>query len=241
MSAYRNVEQKMAASDPHRGINSTVLAGIERIESVHANGGTTDSRGTALEPIYGPALDGTLPGNEIIADTGSGTRVTYARAIGPMQFRPGTWARYASDGDGDGAADPQNLFDSTLAAAKYLCSGGLDLRHPMQLMSAILRYNHSMSYAHNVLGCAAAYGSGIVPVDLPPLTGPPPPLADAHLEHPEGLGPGPQLKLHRLPSTDPMVQTPVIDLGQPEVPVAPPHRPTDGSAPSCTVICIGSQ
>ena len=82
-------------------------------------------------PIYGPALDGTLPGNEVIVQSSVGNRVTYARAMGPMQFLPGTWARYAADGDGDGIADPQNLFDATLAAARYLCSGGLNLRDPV--------------------------------------------------------------------------------------------------------------
>jgi hypothetical protein len=72
--------------------------------------------------------------------------------MGPMQFLPDTWARYASDGKGDGVADPQNLYDSTLAAARYLCSADHDLRDPTQAVTAILRYNNSMSYAHNVLG-----------------------------------------------------------------------------------------
>ena len=39
-------------------------------------------------------------------------------------------------------------------------------------MTAILRYNNSMAYARNVLGWAAAYATGVVPVDLPPITGP---------------------------------------------------------------------
>ena len=79
-------------------------------------------------------------------------RVTYARAMGPMQFLPGTWSRYASDGDGDGKADVQNVFDSTLAAARYLCSGGLNLRDPSQVITAILRYNNSMAYAQQRAG-----------------------------------------------------------------------------------------
>lgn len=243
LSAYRNAEQKMAAADPACGINWTVLAGIGRIESMHANEGTTDGRGTALRPIFGPVLDGSLPGNEIIAERGDGKNVNYARAIGPMQFLPGTWAHYASDGDGDGIADPQNLFDSTLAAAKYLCSGGLDLRDPLQLQSAILRYNHSTSYAYNVMGWAAAYGSGVVPVDLPPLTGPPPPLGDSHLDDPHGLGPDLPLNIHALPPTDPSAQIPLIDLGWANKPGQEPGltgqvRP--GPSPNCTLICVGS-
>ncbi|BBZ12817.1 membrane protein [Mycobacterium branderi] len=252
LSAYRNAERIMAANAPACGISWNLLAGIGRIESMHANGGATDARGTAVRPIYGPALDGTLPGNEVIVQSTAPGRVTFARAMGPMQFLPGTWARYASDGDGDGVADPQNLYDSTLAAARYLCSGGLDLRDSSQVLSAILRYNNSMPYAQNVLGWAAAYATGVVPVDLPPLTGAPPPLADMHLEHlenAEGIGPGLPLNIHGLPSTDPLAQMPLIDLSQSAAAGQQPMWPwaqqqqqqLPARSSSCTVICIGPQ
>jgi membrane-bound lytic murein transglycosylase B len=244
MSAYRNAEQKMAVEAPGCGVSWNLLAGIGRIESGHAGGGAVDTRGTAVVPIYGPALDGTLPGNEVILQSSVGNRVTYARAMGPMQFLPGTWARYASDGKGDGTTDPQNLFDATLAAARYLCSGGLNLRDPAQVMSAILRYNNSMPYAQNVLGWAAAYATGVVPIDLPPITGPPPPLGDAHNEHPEGLGPGLPMNINGLPVDDPLAPMPLIDFGPPQVlgqpPMWPSQSPTPGG-PSCTLICIGRQ
>jgi len=145
--------------------------------------------------------------------------------------------------DGDGVADPQNLYDATLAAARYLCSGGLNLRDPTQVMTAILRYNNSMSYAQNVLGWAAAYATGVAPVDLPPITGPPPPLGDAHDEHPEGLGPGLPMNIMGLPVDDPLTHTPLIDFGpsvanQPPTPSGLQPAPR---APTCTLICIGSQ
>jgi membrane-bound lytic murein transglycosylase B len=241
LSAYRNAEQMMAATNPGCGISWNLLAGIGRIESMHANGGATDGRGNVIRPIYGPALDGTLPGNEIIVQGGSvGGRISYARAMGPMQFLPGTWARYASDGDRDGVADPQNLYDSTLGAARYLCSGGLNLRDQSQVMAAILRYNNSATYAQNVLSWAAAYATGVVPVDLPPVTGPAPPLGDRHLENPEGIGPGLPLNLHGLPSTDPLAQMPLIDLGG-TASTSQPSQPTVLGTASCTVICIGQQ
>ena len=167
LSAYRNAERMMAAAYPGCGVSWNLLAGIGRIESMHANGGATDARGTAVRPIYGPALDGTLPGNEIIVQSRTADRVTYARAMGPMQFLPGTWSRYASDGDGDGKAEVQNLYDSSLAAARYLCSGGMNLRNQAHVMAAILRYNNSVAYARNVLGWAAAYATGVVPWTCP--------------------------------------------------------------------------
>jgi membrane-bound lytic murein transglycosylase B len=204
LNAYRNAESMMASAYPACGISWNLLAGIGRIESMHANGGATDVHGTPIQPIYGPALDGTLAGNEVIVQSVQAGRVTFARAMGPMQFLPGTWARYASDGDGDGKADVQNLYDSTLAAARYLCSGGLNLRDPSQVMAAILRYNNSMAYAQNVLGWAAAYATGVVPVNLPPITGPAP-IGDAHLDaNPEGLGPGLPLNAAGLPIGDPL-------------------------------------
>ena len=91
LAAYRNAEQMMASSNPDCGISWNLLAGIGRIESGHANGGATNARGTAVRPIYGPALDGTLPGNEVIVQSSAGGQVNYARAMGPMQFLPGTW------------------------------------------------------------------------------------------------------------------------------------------------------
>lgn len=260
LSAYRNAEQMMARAYPACGVSWNLLAGIGRIESMHANGGATDVRGTAVRPIYGPALDGTLPGNEIIVAGSQAGRTTYARAMGPMQFLPGTWSRYASDGDGDGKADPQNLYDAALATARYLCSGGLNLRDPSQVMTAILRYNNSIPYARNVLGWAASYATGVVPVNLPPITGPIPPMGDAHLDNPEGLGPGAPLNVMGLPSTDPLAQMAMLDFSRTDVadqlPTSPLHGPLPGPLPgpppegevplpppppACSLFCIGQQ
>ncbi|MFC8530239.1 lytic murein transglycosylase [Nocardia sp. NPDC057227] len=97
-----------------------------------------------------------MPNNEVIAASGGG----FVRAVGPMQFLPSTWVHYAADGNGDGASDPHNVFDAALAAGKYLCSGGLDLRDRAQELRAVLRYNNSMSYAADVLSWSAAYRTG---------------------------------------------------------------------------------
>ncbi|MFI9509266.1 lytic murein transglycosylase [Nocardia sp. NPDC052566] len=162
LAAYRNAELAMESSMPGCGLSWSLLAGIGRIESGHAGGGRTDVAGTTVTPIFGPALDGTLPGNEIIKTADGG----YVRAIGPMQFLPGTWSLYAADGNGDGVADPNNVFDAALAAGKYLCSGGLDLRDPAQELRSVLRYNNSMSYAANVLSWSAAYRTGGSPTQV---------------------------------------------------------------------------
>ena len=230
LNAYQNAERMMATSFPGCGISWNLLAGIGRIESMHANGGATNASGSAVRPIYGPSLDGTLPGNEVIELSRNASRVTYARAIGPMQFLPGTWSRYASDGNGDGKADVQNVFDASLAAARYLCSGGLNLRDQSQVMTAILRYNNSMAYAQNVLGWAAAYATGVVPVDLPPITGPIPPIADVHLDNYQGLGPGLPMNVLGLPADDPLAMVPLVNMGRTDV-ASQMFGPLPGPAP----------
>ncbi|MGK8510037.1 lytic transglycosylase [Nocardia asiatica] len=162
LAAYRNAELALASSAPGCGLSWNLLAGIGRIESGHARGGRTDAAGTTVTPIFGPALDGSLPGNEVIRAADGG----FVRALGPMQFLPGTWGGYGADGNGDGVADPHNVFDAALAAGKYLCSGGVDLRDRSQELRAVLRYNNSMAYAANVLSWSAAYRSGGSPTQV---------------------------------------------------------------------------
>ena len=74
-----------------------------------------------------------------------------------MQFIPSTWARYAVDGNGDGVADPQNLYDAAHAAAPYLCTAGGDLSTDAGIHRAVFAYNHSDAYVAKVLGFTTEY------------------------------------------------------------------------------------
>ncbi len=158
ITAYKNAERILATENPTCNMPWTLIAGIGRVESSHANNGKADANGELLAPIYGPALDGSLSGNQVITD-GNG----YVRAEGPMQFLPETWRKYGVDGNGDGKADPQNLFDAALTTGKYLCDGNLDMRDLGQQNKAILRYNNSIAYVANVMAWELAYSTGVVP------------------------------------------------------------------------------
>ncbi|MBJ8343373.1 lytic transglycosylase domain-containing protein [Antrihabitans sp. YC2-6] len=160
LAAYRNAELALGSTMPGCGLSWNLLAGIGKIESDHAGDGRTDVAGTTTTAILGPALDGSLPGNEVIS---AGAGQGYVRAVGPMQFLPETWQHWSADGNGDGVADPNNVFDATLAAGKYLCADGVNLDDPADRLAAILRYNHSLSYAADVLSWASAYRNGGVP------------------------------------------------------------------------------
>ncbi|MGZ4474432.1 MAG: lytic murein transglycosylase [Nocardioides sp.] len=122
-------------------IGWTTLAGVGWIESQHGTlgGRTVADDGRSSTPIVGPAL-GALD-----------------HAYGPMQFIPSTWSRWASDGDGDGLADIDDLDDAAMTAMRYLCGAGYDLATGQGWSQAIFAYNHSQQYVDDVYAAAQSY------------------------------------------------------------------------------------
>lgn len=158
--AYASADLALAEEQPACGLAWNTLAGIGSIESRHGTygGATLTDAGTPEPPIRGIPLDGG-PGVAAIRDTDDGRwdgDPTWDRAVGPMQFIPSTWARWGADGDGDGLADPNQIDDAALAAARYLCASG-----PMTTAdgwrSAVLSYNRSSAYADDVAAVAQRY------------------------------------------------------------------------------------
>ena len=139
----------------------TLVAAIGEVESASLRGRSLDARHDVVPPVIGPALSGN--GFAAVGDTDGGRLdgdPVWDRAVGPMQFIPGTWRVWGSDGNGDGVADPQNIEDATLSAARYLCSGGRDLSRAGDLARAVLSYNGSQRYLATVIGLMDAITSG---------------------------------------------------------------------------------
>ena len=165
LAAYRKAEANLAAAKPSCHLPWWLVAGVGRIETGHAFGGRVDANGNTRGRIMGPLLDGSMPGTAVIRDTDGGKwdgDATFDRGIGPMGFLPGSWTEWGKDGNGDGVADPNNVFDAATAAGYVLCSVG-DLSNPATMAKALLRYNHSASYVNIVLTWAAAYRDGVTP------------------------------------------------------------------------------
>jgi hypothetical protein len=162
LQAYAYAELVLGQGTPTCNLRWTTLAGIGLNESNHGRSGgaalTVDGR--AQPPIYGPPLDG-QNGTRTIPDSDSGQidgDSTWDRAVGPLQFIPSTWTRYATDADQDGKSDPHDIDDASLAAATYLCAGGRDLATVDGWWAAILAYNNVTTYAQNVFNAANDYG-----------------------------------------------------------------------------------
>jgi hypothetical protein len=90
---------------------------------------------------------GWAPGWRSIPGIARGTE-NFAHAGGPMQFIPGTWARYGRGGDRWAARD------AIPAAARLLCDHGA----PADLTRALWAYNPSSTYRHQVLAQYHRYG-----------------------------------------------------------------------------------
>jgi membrane-bound lytic murein transglycosylase B len=159
--AYGNAELVMRGSDPGCHVSWTTLAGIGRVESNHGlfGGAMLGDDGRPSKPIIGVPLDGSA-GVRSIPDTDGGMLDGNPRldhAVGPMQFIPGTWRRWATDGNLDGRADPQQLDDAVLSAARYLCAGGRNLATAEGWWAGVFSYNNSVPYGQKVFGLADGY------------------------------------------------------------------------------------
>ncbi|MBV9060701.1 MAG: hypothetical protein JOZ09_16335 [Pseudonocardiales bacterium] len=201
LDAYQRSARLLAASQPGCHLSWSVLAGIGRIESGHASGGRVDAGGDTLGPILGARLDGS-PGIAAIPDTDHGALdgdTVWDRAVGPMQFIPSSWRQW-------GVGNPNNIYDSTLAAGRYLCAGGADLSDTAQLESAVYRYNHSASYVAIVLQWANGYLTGVIP--QPSAPGPVPPGTSGNGGRPIVIDPAPPAAAAPAPTPPPVTPSP---------------------------------
>lgn len=167
LDAYLRAEGALTLERPSCGIRWWMLAGIGRIESNHGRYGGTQlvANGNTAPRIVGIALDGS-PGVAAISDSDGGQwdgDSVWDRAVGPMQFIPGTWRRYQVDGNGDGASDPNNVYDAAYGAGRYLCTAAGQMNSDAALRRAYLAYNHSNEYASNVLANARGYEATGIP------------------------------------------------------------------------------
>jgi hypothetical protein len=216
LAAYEHAAAQLSTSEPGCHLPVALLAGIGEVESGQARSGRVDANGTALQPILGPVLDGGN-GTAAIPDTDHGVldgNAVWDRAVGPMQFIPSTWRHWASDGNGDGVSDPENIYDAALAAGRYLCAGNRDLSTQSGMDSAILSYNDSSHYLQLVLAWEGVYSGAVVAV------------ADA-------TGIGPSAPVASAPSTT-ATAPPSSTVSAPPTGSTPPSGPTQPAPPSST-------
>ncbi|MFD8570063.1 lytic transglycosylase domain-containing protein [Streptomyces sp. NPDC059639] len=257
LAAYRRAETSVGRTDPGCRLPWQLLAAIGKVESGQARGGDVDAKGNTRHRITGPPLNG--KGFALIRDTEGGLwdgDAVYDRAVGPMQFLPGTWRRWGADGNGDGTSDPNNIFDAALAAGHYLCAGNRDVGTDGGLERAILSYNYSRDYLRTVLYWMEFYrkgvhtvadGKGVVP-DSPGAGSDTPATKPVDDDKGGGIviGPPPTRQPSPSPTTSPKPSPSPTDTGEPSPsptpgptdsgsgtpPVTTP--PTDGTTPPAT-------
>lgn len=160
LAAYAGTAIAKHGERPECELGWNTLAGIGWVESRHGTyrGASTAEDGTVSPPIIGIALDGGSTAR--IDDTDDGAidgDSSFDRAVGPMQFIPGSWANWAVDGGGDGVADPHNIDDAALAAANYLCRAVPTLGDEASWRAGIASYNADPAYLDAVATAAQRY------------------------------------------------------------------------------------
>ncbi len=143
------------------------MAAISKVESDHGRfaGSTLGPDGVVRPSIIGIPLDGTN-GTAWIVDSDDGRwdgDTIWDRAVGPFQFIPGSWRIFGGDGNNDGAADPNSVFDAVPAMRRHLCPDG----QIIDVEAAIYSYNRSSAYVEAVLDWALRYTGPLATAAIP--------------------------------------------------------------------------
>ncbi len=149
------------------GLPWTVIAGISKVESDHGRfgGSSLGPDGVVRPSIIGIPLNGTN-GTARIVDSDDGMwdgDPVWDRAVGPFQFIPGSWRIFGGDGDNDGVADPNNVFDAVPGVRRHLCPDG----QIVDIEAAVFGYNRSRSYVEAVLDWARRYTGPLAAAAVP--------------------------------------------------------------------------
>ncbi len=121
----------MSAAQTCSGLPWSVLAGIGQVESDHGRAH--------------------LPG----VRSGSNS----ARAQGPMQLLPATFAQYAVNADPGQPLTPYEPADAIYTTARMLCANGARGGSGAGIEQAIFAYNHAAWYVSDVLAWATRYAA----------------------------------------------------------------------------------
>jgi membrane-bound lytic murein transglycosylase B len=161
MTAYASAALAISTMQPGCGLGWNTIAAIGSVESDHGrHGGAVLGTDGFPEPaVRGAALDGN--GVQAIPDTDGGrwdADTVWDRAVGPMQFIPSTWSSWGSDGNGDGDANPNQIDDAALGAARYLCASG-SVATAEAWRAAVFSYNNLDSYVDEVARRANEYAA----------------------------------------------------------------------------------
>lgn len=160
LEGYASAQLVLDQDQAECGLSWPTLAGVGFIESRHGTyaGGEIGPDGKTTVNVIGIPLDGTN-NTRAIPDTDGGELdedTEWDRAVGPMQFIPVTWDKWAESLEGE-TPDPHNIDDAALSAARYLCEDGRDLSTTQDWVDAIFEYNRSDTYRDDVLAYAHAY------------------------------------------------------------------------------------
>ncbi|MFW0791393.1 hypothetical protein [Gordonia sp. CPCC 205333] len=162
LRAYAYAAAAMDKAVPACKIGWSTLAGIGKVSS---DNGSANNSSLAPDGTVSPAqrdLDQANPPKSAPpADTDAGRydgNQLLDVTMGPMQILPSRWEQFATDADNNGKAEPDNIDDASLTAARFLCAAGGDLSKSDGWTAALNQFNATPGFAAKVHAIAALYG-----------------------------------------------------------------------------------